>query len=112
MPAPTATQKPERRSSARVPAELDLTLSRGKGNPIMGRTLDLGPGGMRVATARPLAVDEVLTFDFWLDSHARAVSGAARVLREYAGRTYALRFEKLDGEEEAALSSFVVKSAG
>lgn len=107
MPAQTVTRQPERRASMRVVAAVDLTLSRGKGNLIMGRTVELGLGGMRVATARPLAVDEVLTFDFALDGHDSTVSGAARVLREYARQTYALRFETLTAEDSALLSSFV-----
>jgi len=110
MPAPTITRQPERRASARVVAEVELTLSRGRGNPVVGRTLDLGAGGMRVATARPLAVDEVVAFDFSLDGLAGAVRGEARVLREYARQTYSLRFEKLAAEEAAALASFVSRA--
>jgi c-di-GMP-binding flagellar brake protein YcgR len=111
MPAPTITRQPERRRSARVAVALELTLSRGRGNPIQGRTLDVGTGGMRIATARPLAVDEVLAFEFRLETKARAVSGQVRVLREYAQQTYAMRFVKLTGEDTTLLSSFVA-SAG
>jgi hypothetical protein len=76
-------------------------LSRRTSKVIEGRTLDLGPGGMRVHTNRPLAVDELLEFE--LPAHPR-VSGRARVLREQAYRVYALRFEKLGEEARAEIA--------
>jgi PilZ domain len=65
------------------------------------KTMDLGPGGMRVHTSRPLTVDEVLEFE--LPEHAR-IHGRARVLREQAYRVYALRFEKLGEEARAEIA--------
>ena len=53
---------------------------------IEAKTLDLGPGGMRITTNRPLAVDEVLEFE--LPERAR-INGRARVLREQGYRIYA-----------------------
>jgi hypothetical protein len=82
----------ERRASARTEVSLDCTLRRRTGSPIEARTLDLGPGGMSVATKRPLATDEVLSFDLPLASGA-VVDGRARVLRQQAYGVYALRFE-------------------
>jgi len=64
--------------------------------------MDVGPGGMRVHTTRPLAVDELLEFE--LPDRAR-VNGRARVLREQAYRVYALRFEKLGDEARAEIAS-------
>jgi hypothetical protein len=69
---------------------------------IEARTLDLGPGGMRVHTNRPLGVDELL--DFELPEHPN-VQGRARVLREQAYRVYALRFEKLGEEARAEIAT-------
>jgi hypothetical protein len=77
-------------------------LSRRTGKVIEGRTLDVGPGGMRVHTNRPLAVDELLEFE--LPAHA-PVNGRARVLREQAYRVYAVRFEKLGEQARAELSA-------
>jgi c-di-GMP-binding flagellar brake protein YcgR len=83
----------DRRRSTRVPISLSCTLARRHGSPIPGETVDLGPGGMRVTTARPLATDEVLQFE--LPAAGRAVTGEARVLRQQAARVYAMRFERL-----------------
>jgi hypothetical protein len=77
-------------------------LSRRTGKLIEGRTLDLGPGGMRVHTNRPLGVDELLEFE--LPQHPR-VQGRARVLREQAYRVYALRFEKLGEDARAEIAT-------
>ena len=82
----------ERRASPRTQMSLDCTLRRRTGSPIEARTLDLGPGGMSVTTKRPLAPDEVLSFDLPLAS-GEVVDGRARVLREQAYGVYALRFE-------------------
>ena len=84
-----------------------MTLARAKGSPIASRTLDLGAGGMRVATDRPLAVDEMLSFDLPLDPQSR-VEGQARVLREQPFRTYALRFERLSSQDAETLSRLVI----
>lgn len=64
------------------------------------RTLDLGPGGARVASARPLRVDEELDFDLDLSDGGPHVGGRARVLRQHEYDVYALRFERL-GEGDA-----------
>ena len=61
-------------------------LSRKTGKVIDAKTLDLGPGGMRIHTNRPLAPDELLEFE--LPEHAR-INGRARVLREQGYRIYA-----------------------
>ena len=72
------------------------------------KTLDIGPGGMRVHTTRPLSVDELLEFE--LPDHAR-INGRARVLREQAYRVYALRFEKLGDEARAEIASLAQAAA-
>ena len=82
----------ERRRSWRTAIELDCHLHRRTGKMIEARTRDLGPGGMRVHTNRPLGVDETLEFE--LPAHPR-INGRARVLREQGYRVYALRFEAL-----------------
>ena len=68
---------------------------------IEARTLDLGPGGMRIDSQRPLAPDELLEFE--LPERAR-INGRARVLREQGYRIYALRFEKLGDEARAEIA--------
>jgi c-di-GMP-binding flagellar brake protein YcgR len=95
-----AITTPQRRAAPRVAVRLEVTFSRAKrhGRPVKGRTLDLSTGGARVASERPLRVDEVLRFDLRCGGDAH-VQGECRVLREHVGQTYGIRFERLDGEE-------------
>jgi hypothetical protein len=91
----------ERRRSWRTGIALECLLHRRTGKLVEGRTVDIGPGGMRVHTGRPLGVDELLEFEL----PARpGLSGKARVLREQAYRIYALRFEKLGDEARAEIA--------
>ena len=82
----------ERRRAPRSLVEMDCTLTRRIGSPIMATTVDLGSGGMSVATTRPLAVDEELGFDL-PPLPFPLLSGRARVLRDQGHRIYGLRFE-------------------
>jgi hypothetical protein len=84
----------ERRYTDRATIELACTLRRRTGSAISARTVDIGPGGMRVWTPRPLASDEVLSFDIRRDADVH-ISGRARVLRHESHNAYALRFEAL-----------------
>jgi hypothetical protein len=90
------------RRSPRVRLEMDCTLRRRTGSPIAARTVDVGPGGMCVATTRPLATDEVLAFEL-----APRISGRARVLRQQGYDSYAVRFETLGEPAREALSALV-----
>jgi hypothetical protein len=91
----------ERRRTWRTEISLQCTLHRRTGKMIEAQTVDVGPGGMRVHTNRPLGVDE--TLDFVLPDRGR-INGRARVLREQAYRIYALRFEKLGDEARAEIA--------
>src|SRR5687767_7842080 len=93
----------ERRASDRVELSLACTLRRHTGSAIAAQTVDVGPGGMSVTTARPLATDELLHFDLPL-SPGDVVDGQARVLREQRYRVYALRFEALPEPVRARLA--------
>jgi hypothetical protein len=92
----------ERRGSPRVELDCGCTLSRRFGSPVEGRTVDVGPGGMRVATQRPLTTDEVVEFELPPPA-GPGVRGRARVLRHQAYGVYALRFERLSDAARAAL---------
>jgi hypothetical protein len=83
----------ERRRLPRTDIALPCTLSRRSGTAINAETINLGPGGMRISSPRPLALDEVLSFDLPLQDSR--VDGRARVLRQEGVRAYALRFEGL-----------------
>jgi hypothetical protein len=85
---------PERRIAPRADVDLPCVLRRRTGSAIDARTVNLGVGGMCIATRRPLAADEVLDFDL-LVSGADRVDGRARVLRQEGHDAYALRFEGL-----------------
>ena len=91
----------ERRRSWRTEITLECHLHRRTGKTIEARTVDVGPGGMRVHTNRPLSVDETLEFE--LPGRGR-INGRARVVREQAYRVYALRFEKLGDEARAEIA--------
>jgi hypothetical protein len=91
----------ERRRSWRTAIELECTLSRRTGKTIVARTMDIGPGGMRISAKRPLAVDELLEFE--LPERGR-IGGRARVVREHGYRVYGLRFEKLGDEARAEIA--------
>lgn len=73
----------------------DVRFTRARGSDVTGRTKDLGPGGMRVSTSRPLRVDERLTFAVELDDGTR-VAGRAHVVREHGATVYAVRFDRVD----------------
>ena len=85
---------PERRMTPRADVALPCVLRRRTGAAIDARTVNLGAGGMCIATRRPLATDEVLDFDLRLND-ADSVDGRARVLRQEGHDAYALRFELL-----------------
>jgi hypothetical protein len=90
----------DRRASPRVALELTCSLARRSGSVVTGHTVDVGPGGMCVTTARPLTPDELLDFEL-PDREGRFLRGRARVLREQTYHVYALRFERLaDGARE------------
>jgi hypothetical protein len=91
----------ERRRGERTEIAVECTLKRTRGAPIRCETVDLGPGGMAVASDRPLAADELVEFDL------PAIHGRARVLREQAYHVYALRFEALRAEARAELDRLV-----
>ena len=84
---------------------MECTLHRRSGSPIAARTVDLGPGGMCVATKRPLAADEVLSFEL-----SPQINGRARVLRQQTFDTYAVRFETLAQPAREELEGLVAFS--
>ena len=84
-----------------MPIALSCTLSRRTGSVISCETVDLGPGGMCVHSARPLAPDEVLSFE--LPAPGAPVCGQARVLRQQSARVYAIRFERLAADARGEL---------
>jgi hypothetical protein len=71
------------------------------GSPIRAQTIDLGPGGMRVETPRPLTADEEV--DFAIPTDGLRLSGRAREMRQHERYVYALRFERLPADARAAL---------
>lgn len=101
----------ERRVSPRVAVAVDLRLQRKIGNPVTAHTLDLGAGGARVISDRPLRVDEELHFDVDLPVVGRHADGTARVLREHPGNAYALRFEHVGPDVLRDLDAVVAAHA-
>ena len=86
---------------------MGCTLRRRTGSPIEATTLDLGPGGMRITSDRPLRVDEELDFHILRDGVR--LMGHARVMRQHERRVYALRFERLPGVSREALRALMAE---
>lgn len=89
----------ERRATPRAAVACDLHLHRHSGSPVDVRTVDVGPGGARVASHRPLRIDEELRFDLEIPGEPRHVTGWAHVLRQAGHELYALRFTKVDDDD-------------
>jgi PilZ domain len=101
----------DRRGSPRAALKLECTLHRRTGSPISAWTVEVGPGGMSVASGRPLAPDEVLVFDLPPEG-ATPLSGHARVLRQQGHDVYALRFEHLQAHVREVLARLAAAHAG
>jgi c-di-GMP-binding flagellar brake protein YcgR len=100
-------QVSDRRRAPRVELVVACTLHRRSGPPISCETVDVGTGGMSVCSERPLAPDELVSFDL-----ARVeLSGRARVLRQHGHRLYALRFEQLTDAARGELEQLVKRAA-
>ncbi|MBV8982330.1 MAG: PilZ domain-containing protein [Acidimicrobiia bacterium] len=103
----------QRRSAARVPIQVGVTLSfLDDPSPmiesIVGRTLDIGLGGLRVLTLRPVPKREP-TVMFTLPT-GRSIVGATLVLSEDTteeGYEVRLAFQDLDPDEVVALRELV-----
>jgi hypothetical protein len=101
-------QVSERRVAPRTAMTLECTLHRRRGAPICCETIDVGPGGMSVASDRPLADDELLAFDLPAGA-SPPLTGSARVLRQQAHRVYALRFEALQAPVREGLERLAAR---
>ena len=81
---------------------MGCTLHRRTGSAIACETVEVGPGGMSVCTGRPLATDELVSFDLPPASDT-PLTGRARVLRHEGHQVYVLRFERLQDTVRAGL---------
>ena len=106
-----AQEVSDRRRAPRAALAVECKLRRRNGPPIHCRTVELGPGGMSVASARPLAQDEVLDFDLPHPAGAAELCGQARVLRQQGHQLYALRFERLADAARAGLERLAAGGA-
>jgi PilZ domain len=102
----------QRRSAARVPIQVGVTLSFLDDGPmiesIVGRTLDIGLGGLRVLTLRPVPKRDP-TVMFTLPT-GRSIVGATLVLSEDTaeeGFEVRLSFRDLDPDDVVALRELV-----
>jgi hypothetical protein len=106
-------ERVQRRSAARVPIQVGVTLSfLDDPSPmiesIVGRTLDIGLGGLRVQTLRPVPHRDP-TVMFTLPT-GRSIVGATLVLSEdrtAEGYECRLAFEDLDADDVVALRELV-----
>jgi c-di-GMP-binding flagellar brake protein YcgR len=93
----------DRRRDPRTELASGCTLQRRTGTPIACETVDVGAGGMSVCSRRPLAPDEVVTFELEI----AAVAGRARVLRQHGHDCYSLRFEELADAARVELARLI-----
>lgn len=94
---------------AQQPVELPCTLERDAGSPIHAETIDLGTTGMRLTSARPLALDETVAFD--LPVREEHIRGQARVVCQERPDVYALRFDRLTQPKARCLSDVLAELA-
>lgn len=78
---------------ARQPVSLACLLMRAAGSPIAARTTALGTTCMCVRTARPLALDECVSFQ--LGNADAPIAGRARVVCQERPDAYMLRIAPL-----------------
>jgi hypothetical protein len=97
----------ERRRESRAEIAMACTLRRRIGSPISCRTVDVGIGGMSVSSGRPLAQDELLSFE--LGDGDASLTGQAIVLRQQAHEVYALRFQHLPEPARTALADLTAR---
>jgi hypothetical protein len=83
-------------------------LRRRIGSPISAQTVEVGPEGMCIASPRPLAADETVTFD--LPDLDIRVTGLARVTSQQRLNVYMLRFEHLPEPMVRRLHALAVNS--
>ena len=98
--------KVQRRRFVRVPAELAAAVI-APDKRLTTRTLDVSVGGMLVAPADTLTLED--TVRFALDLGAITISGDGRVVRGTAEGARGIRFADLQGRAERRLSHFVAQ---
>jgi hypothetical protein len=91
-----------------APVALPCTLQRGAGSPIAASAIELRSTGMRLTSARPLAVDETVAFDLPVRD-SEHICGLARVVRQERPDVYALRFDRLSQPMARCLQEVVTE---
>jgi hypothetical protein len=98
--------KVQRRQFVRVPAELSTAVI-APDKRLTTRTLDVSVGGMLVAPADTLVLDD--TVRFALDLGALTIAGDGTVVRGSAEGARGISFTDLQGRSERALSRYVAQ---
>ncbi len=109
--AATALLKRERRKSARVPLQAEISLRLGEsGAPestvVEGILLDLSTGGMDVLAAQPLPAASVVHVSFTLPG-GRSIKGDAEIAWTTANGQIGLRFLELGAEMRQQLNGWL-----
>lgn len=98
--------KVQRRRFVRVPAEL-ATAVIAPDKRLTTRTLDVSVGGMLVAPAETLVLDDVVRFA--LDLGKITIAGDGRVVRGTSDGARGILFDELQGRAERQLSHYVAQ---
>jgi c-di-GMP-binding flagellar brake protein YcgR len=101
-----AALKVQRRQFVRVPADLHTAVIAAD-RRLVTRTLDVSVGGMLVAPADSLVLEEQVRFA--LDLGDLTISGDGLVVRGTTDGARAVRFGELQGGAERALSRFIAQ---
>ena len=103
----TIEGRPLIRSKERCAADFPVKIFvRGSAGAIMGRSSDLGTGGMGFHAPIQLALDEEVHLHFTLP-HSRTAFGIAGKVRDVNGYRYGVEFEGLTASEAAELLRIV-----
>jgi TonB family protein len=99
---PTPTKRSVPRYELTVPLALTVLRS-GIPNTILGRTLEIGEGGMGVVSESQLIVGEPVRVEF-LVPHTSKLMRATAVVRYQHERSFGLQFLRLPGAQQAMVS--------
>jgi hypothetical protein len=103
----TMEGRPVIRASERCSADFPVKIfARGSAGAIMGRSSDLGIGGMGFYAPIELALDEEVHLHFTMP-HSRTAFGIAGKVRDVNGYRFGVEFEGLTASERAELLRIV-----
>lgn len=96
----------EKRAHPRVPLVAKVDVG-SEGYSFLAVAQDISAGGMRIATANPLAVGTSLEITFVLPGSERTIRVRAVVRHVVEGSSMGVQFQNLAADDAAAIRTFV-----